>query len=102
MIVSSLFVPWIQQDEAACRLSLMPKDSKAKSIPTAFCSYQESTNESGKSFTPQLNASAIAIATLTAEYESLHCPQSSILGKPATVPKSSLSKRSVWHKQPFL
>ena len=34
---------------------------------TAFCSYHDSTSESGRSLTPHLSASASASATLTAE-----------------------------------
>ena len=52
---------------------------------TAFCSYHESTSVSGRSFTPQSNASASARAIFMAEYASLHCPQSSILGMPSIV-----------------
>ena len=55
---------------------------------TAFCSYHESTSVSGRSFTPQSNASASARAIFMAEYASLHCPQSSILCMPSIVPRS--------------
>ena len=57
---------------------------------TAFCSYQDIIKESGKPFTSVSNASANAVAILTAEYASLHCPTSRSLGSPATSPKSSL------------
>ena len=44
------------------RIFLMPKYSRVSRMHTAFCSYQESTMDSGKSFTPQPNASASATA----------------------------------------
>ena len=46
---------------------LMPNDNKVNKTLTAFCSYQESTNDNGKSFTSQSKASAKANATLMAE-----------------------------------
>lgn len=49
------------------RIFCIPRCSRVSSIATAFCSYQDTTSESGKSFTPQLNASARAVAILMAE-----------------------------------
>ena len=54
------------------RMSLMPRYKSDSKMATAFCSYQDSTIERGKSLTPTLNASAKAIAIFTAEYASLH------------------------------
>ena len=42
------------------RMSFKPKYSSDSKMATAFCSYHESTIESGKSLTPTLNASAKA------------------------------------------
>lgn len=49
------------------RMSFMPKYSRDNRMAQAFCSYHEITIESGRSFTPTLNASANAKAILTAE-----------------------------------
>ena len=48
-------------------ISLIPKYSSDNRMATAFCSYQEITKDSGRSLTPTLNASANAVAILTAE-----------------------------------
>ena len=45
----------------------MPRCSRVSRIATAFCSYHESTIESGRSFTPTSNASASATAIWIAE-----------------------------------
>ena len=45
----------------------MPKDNNPKRSATAFCSYQDKIMDKGKLFTSVSNASARAIAILTAE-----------------------------------
>ena len=42
---------------------MIPRCRRVNRIQTAFCSYQESTKESGSSFTEHPNASASATAT---------------------------------------
>lgn len=49
------------------RISFIPRYNNDSRMTTAFCSYQESTSESGKSLIPQLNAPAKAWAIFTAE-----------------------------------
>lgn len=64
------------------------KCRSVSSMQTAFCSYHDNIIESGSSFTPHLNASASADATLIALYASLHCPISISLGSPPILPMS--------------
>lgn len=45
------------------KMFLMPRESRVRRMHTAFCSYQESTRERGRSFTLHSNASARARAT---------------------------------------
>ena len=54
-------------------ISLIPKYNSVSNIQTAFCSYQDKTNDKGNLFTPQSNAFANSVATKIAEYASLHC-----------------------------
>jgi len=42
------------------RMSLMPRYNSDSKMATAFCSYHESTRDSGKSLIPTLNAFASA------------------------------------------
>ena len=44
-----------------------PRDNKAKRSATAFCSYHEIIKDNGNPFTSVPNASARAVAILTAE-----------------------------------
>jgi hypothetical protein len=48
------------------KMFLIPRWSKDRSTQTAFCSYQDKMIERGRSFTPQWNASASAVATTMA------------------------------------
>ena len=50
----------------------MPNESNANRSATAFCSYHERIIDNGNPFTLVSNASASAVAILTAEYASLH------------------------------
>ena len=76
----------------ALQLPFVPGDSmQAEMFQTEDCKWyelNESSNtiviltDKGKSLTPQSRAFASSLATTTAEYESLHCPMSRILGIP--------------------
>ena len=48
------------------RMFLIPRCRSVSRMQTAFCSYQDSTMESGRSLIPHPNASARAAATLIA------------------------------------
>ena len=69
---------------------MIPSDNNASKSATAFCSYHDKMIERGNPLTSVSNASASAVAILTAEYASLHCPTSNNLGSPATSPKFNL------------
>ena len=71
-------------------IPFIPSDNKANKSATAFCSYQDNIIDNGNPLTSVPNASARAVAILTAEYTSLHWPTSRSLGSPATSPKSNL------------
>ena len=49
------------------RMLRMPRWSSVSRIATAFCSYHDSTSDSGRSLTPQLNALDSATAIWMAE-----------------------------------
>ena len=49
------------------QIPLIPNDNKASKSATAFCSYQERIIDKGKALTSVSNASAQAVAILTAE-----------------------------------
>ena len=75
----------------------IPRYKSVSNIHTAFCSYHERTIESGSSLTLHPKASERATATLMAEYASLHCPISMILGKSPIFPRSRSLKRYFPH-----